>query len=98
MPKVPDYTLVWSPARASYELYQTHDRETLRIVPDGPEWFTWLDQISSFAFAGKDGHYTARKEAKRRGGHYWSAYLAISEHLTKKYLGKTAELTLARLE
>jgi LuxR family maltose regulon positive regulatory protein len=98
MSRVPAYTLAWSPAIATYELYQTRDREVLRIVPDSPDWFAWLEQVSSFAFAGKGGHYTARKEAKQRGGRYWSAYLAISEHLTKKYLGKTAELTLARLE
>jgi LuxR family maltose regulon positive regulatory protein len=98
MPKVPAYTLAWSPAIATYELYQTREREALRIVPDSPEWFAWLDQASSFAFAGKGGHYTARKEAKQRGGRYWSAYLSISEHLTKKYLGKTEELTMARLE
>jgi len=98
MPKVPAYTLSWSPATEAYELYQTRDREALRIVPDSPEWFAWLDQVSSFAFAGKSGRYTARKEAKQRGDRYWSAYLATGEDLTKKYLGKTADLTLARLE
>ena len=70
----------------------------LRIVPESPEWFAWLDQVSSFAFSGKSGHYTARKEAKQRGDRYWSAYLTTDEQLTKKYLGKTADLTLARLE
>ena len=98
MPKVPTYTLAWSSTIETYELYQTRDREALRIVPDSPAWFTWLDQVSSFAFVGKSGHYTARKEAKQRGDRYWSAYLAMGEHLTKKYLGKTADLTLARLE
>ncbi len=98
MPKVPMYTLAWSPVTAAYELYQTHDREALRIVPESPAWFAWLDQVSSFAFLGKSGHYTARKEAKQRGGRYWSAYLATGEQLTKKYLGKSADLTLARLE
>src|SRR5438105_127531 len=98
MPKVPVYTLDWSSATETYELYQTRDREALRIVPDSPEWFAWLDQVSSFAFVGKSGHYTARKEAKQRGGRYWSAYLATSTQLTKRYLGKTADLTLARLE
>ena len=53
MPKVPAYTLAWSPATEVYELYQTRDRGTLRIVPDSPEWFAWLDQVSSFAFSGK---------------------------------------------
>jgi LuxR family maltose regulon positive regulatory protein len=98
MSKVPTYTLAWSPATATYELYQTREREGLGIVPDSPEWFTWLDRVSSFAFVGKGGHYTARKEAKQRGDRYWSAYLATGEHLTKKYLGKTADLSLARLE
>jgi hypothetical protein len=39
----------------------------LRIVPESPSWFAWLDQVSSFAFSGKSGRYTARKEAKERG-------------------------------
>jgi LuxR family maltose regulon positive regulatory protein len=98
MPKVPAYTLAWSPVRESYELYESRDREVLGIVPDSPAWFAWLDQVSSFAFSGKSGHYTARKEAKQRGDQYWSAYLAAGEHLTKKYLGKSADLSLARLE
>ncbi len=98
MPKVPMYTLAWSSATQAYELSQTRDWGTLRIVPDSPEWFTWLDQVSSFAFSGKRGHYTARKEAKQRGDRYWSAYLAAGEQLIKKYLGKSADLTLARLE
>ena len=98
MPKVPRYTLAWSPAREAYELYETRDREVLKIVPDSPAWFAWLEQVSSFAFVGKSGRYTARKEAKQRGDRYWSAYLAAGERLTKKYLGKTADLSLARLE
>jgi len=98
MPKVPMYTLAWSSARETYELYQTRDREVLRIVADSLEWFTWLDRVSSFAFVGKSGHYTARKEARQRGDRYWYAYLAVGEQLTKKYLGKTTNLTLARLE
>ena len=98
MPKIPTYTLAWSPARETYELYQTRDRGVLSIVPESREWFTWLDQVSSFAFVGKSGRFTARKEAKQRGDRYWSAYLAAGEHLTKKYLGKSADLTLARLE
>src|SRR6266705_1559028 len=98
MPKVPAYTLAWSPATKAYELYETRNREVLRIDPDSLEWFTWLDQVSSFAFSGKNGHYTARKEAKQRGDRYWYAYLTTGTQLSKKYLGKTADVTLARLE
>ena len=98
MPKVPVYTLAWSPVTAAYELYQTRDRGVLKIAPESPAWFAWLDQVSSFAFVGKSGHYTARKEAKQRGDRYWYAYLARGEQLAKKYLGKTTDVTLARLE
>jgi ATP/maltotriose-dependent transcriptional regulator MalT len=98
MPKVPTYTLAWSSAIGAYELYQTHDRNVLRIVLGSPEWFVWLDQVSTFAFSGKGGRYMARKETKQRGDCYWYAYLAAGERLTKKYLGKTVDLTLARLE
>jgi LuxR family maltose regulon positive regulatory protein len=98
MTKVPAYTLAWSSAGETYELYQTRDRGVLNILPESPEWFTWLEQVSSFAFVGKSSHYTVRKEAKQRGDRYWYAYFAMGEHLTKKYLGKTANLTLARME
>ena len=98
MPKVPRYILAWSPATAAYQLSGTRNREGLGIVPESPAWFSWLDQVSSFAFSGKSGHYTARKEARQRGDRYWYAYLATGEQLTKKYLGKTTDLTLVRLE
>jgi LuxR family maltose regulon positive regulatory protein len=92
------YTLAWSSATLVYDLYETRDRGMLGIVPESPAWFAWLDRVSSFAFVGKSGHYTARKEARRRGDRYWYAYLATGTQLIKKYLGKTADLTLVRLE
>ena len=70
MPKVPRYTLSWSSARATYELYQTREKGVLRVAPESPEWFAWLEQVSSCAFRGQSGHYTARKEAKQRGDRY----------------------------
>src|SRR5215467_12460171 len=98
MPKVPMYTLAWSSTTQVYELYQTHDREGLGITPESPAWFAWLEQVSSFAFVGKNGYYTARKEARQRGDLYWYAYRTTDTQLTKKYVGKTANVTLARLE
>ena len=69
---------------SSDELYQTREQGTLGIDSDSSAWFTWLEQVSSFAFADKSGHYTARKEARQRGERYWYAYLATGERLTKK--------------
>ncbi|MFL5698571.1 MAG: hypothetical protein ACJ797_15900 [Ktedonobacteraceae bacterium] len=73
-------------------------QELLEIAPESPAWFAWLDHISSFAFWGKSGHYTARKESRPRGEGYWYAYLGIGKKLMKRYLGKTGDLTSARLE
>ena len=79
MAKIPAYTLAWSSATSAYEFYETRERGTLSLATESPEWFAWLDQVPSFAFSGKSGHYTARKEAKQRGGCYWYAYLAKGE-------------------
>ncbi len=49
MPKIPAYTLAWSSATETYELYETRDRGVLKIAPESPAWFNWLDQVSSFA-------------------------------------------------
>jgi ATP/maltotriose-dependent transcriptional regulator MalT len=98
MPKVPTYTIAWSSSTQAYTLYESRDRRPLSIVPGSSAWFAWLDHTSCFAFAGKAGHYTARKERKQRGTWYWYAYLARGEQRTKMYLGKTPDLTLARLE
>jgi LuxR family transcriptional regulator, maltose regulon positive regulatory protein len=98
MPKVASYRLAWSFTDQTYQVQETRDHAQLQIVPESPAWFAWLDQVSSFAFWGKGGHYTARKESRPRGEAYWYAYVGAGKKLTKKYLGKTADVTLARLE
>src|SRR5215467_15508127 len=98
MPKVAAYTLAWSPSHHAYTLFESQRNVALDVVPGSTTWFAWLAEVSSFAFAGQAGTYTARKEATQRGDRYWYAYLRTGQKLTKKYLGKTADLTLARLE
>jgi LuxR family maltose regulon positive regulatory protein len=98
MPKVAAYTLAWSPSLHAYVLFESQRKVALDVVPGSPTWFAWLAQVSSFAFSGQAGSYTARKEAARRGDRYWYAYLRSGQKLAKKYLGKTADLNLARLE
>jgi len=95
MPKGATCALAWSSSQHAYAL--TEGLVDLRIVLDSPAWFAWLAQVPSFAFTGKSGSYTARKE-NRHGDLYWYAYLRTGEKLTKKYLGRTADLTIARLE
>src|SRR5512135_3042885 len=91
-------TLSWSAAHQLYELSEGRPGEPLPLASEGPAWFAWLDQVSSFAFHGQSGSFTARKETKQRGALYWYAYRKTQGKLVKKYLGKTASLSLARLE
>jgi LuxR family maltose regulon positive regulatory protein len=98
MPKVTAYTLTWSTTKHEYELYESRLRDLLPIAPGSTAWFNWLVHISSFTFQGKSGFYTARKEHRPRGDQYWYAYFSLGEKRTKKYLGKTDDLTPTRLE
>ena len=41
---------------------------------------------------------TVRKEARQRGGRYWSAYRRQGPRLRKIYLGASGAVTYARLE
>lgn len=91
-------TLCWSATRQVYELFAGQAGEPLPITVGGSAWFSWLDEVSSFAFHGQNGSYTARKENRPRGTAYWYAYRKTQGKLAKKYLGRTADLTMRRLE
>ena len=74
---------------------------------DRPAWFSWLDAptTTSFAYPLHDprcgyiiGFMTVRKEARQRGGRYWSAYRRQGPRLRKIYLGASGAVTHARLE
>jgi hypothetical protein len=79
-------------------------------LPDGHcfevgshEWWEWLnsEEAKSFRFECDYGvkSYGARKESiKSRAGSFWYAYKRIDGKLRKRYLGKSNELSLERLE
>src|SRR5215471_7992842 len=91
-------TLSWSALHQGYELSDPQRGEGRRLTRDDPAWFAWLEVVSSFAFHGHNGSFTARKETKQRGAGYWYAYRRREGTLAKTYLGKTTDLTFARLE
>ena len=68
------------------------------IAVDSLEWFTWLETAVHFYFEGEDGHFTARRERRQRGGEYWFAYRRDRDKLHNVYLGLTERLTLHRLQ
>src|SRR4249919_814311 len=59
-------------------------------------WYSWLEQHRSFCFEAGRMTFTARKE-QRPGGWYWYAYRRMRGKLHSFYLGKSADLTLERL-
>ncbi|MBV9616732.1 MAG: hypothetical protein JO031_14865, partial [Ktedonobacteraceae bacterium] len=67
-------TLSWSALHQGYELSDPQHWEGLRLTTEDPAWFAWLEAVSSFAFQGQNGSFTARKETKQRGTGYWYAY------------------------
>jgi ATP/maltotriose-dependent transcriptional regulator MalT len=84
-------TVSWSAVSQVYELSEGKRDAPPHEVHEGPAWFAWLAERSSFAFHGQAGSYTARLEAVQRGERYWYAYLRLGQKLRKKYLGKPEE-------
>jgi RNA polymerase sigma-70 factor (ECF subfamily) len=62
------------------------------------EWERLIEQIETFEFRGAAGSFIARKEKRAHSRAYWYAYTWGSAGRRKTYLGRPAELTLARLE
>ena len=87
-------------ARETGLIYQTAEGLSGTMAVGSSEWYGWLadEAHRHFAFEGRAGRFTARKERKQRGGWYWTAYRQASGKLHKAYLGKSEELSLERLE
>ena len=98
MPRVPHHVLIWSTDRALYELY-SHGQLVERFgLQDDQRWFGWLDGQMSFTFQGATGRLNLYREARSGGARYWYAYQASGRRTRKRYLGRTDNLRLARLE
>ena len=63
---------------------------------DSPKGSAWLELIGSFRFepSGDNKPYTVRKE----GGAYWYGCRKVAGKVRKKYIGKSSEVSIARLE
>lgn len=70
----------------------------LSLQPDTPEWFAWLQTLSSFRFVGKFGRLTAHRELRRLPGVSWRAHRQIRNQSYNHHLGQTECLTIAVLE
>ena len=70
----------------------------LPLIPDSPEWFTWLASLSSFRFVGQAGRFSACREYDHGPKRTWRAYRYIHRNGYRHCLGATEHLTIACLE
>ncbi len=101
MPRRTRYLLRWLEEEQEYELTGAGAPivEPQNLRPGNHVWFDWLESVASFAFASRSGaDYTVRKEKMQRGGSYWYGYRSLQSKTVKRYIGRTTDLSLARLE
>jgi len=67
------------------------------VVVESDAWYGWLERHDAFRFESPAITFTARKE-QRAGSWYWYAYRRHAGRLRTAYLGKSTELSLARLQ
>ncbi|MBO0783335.1 MAG: transcriptional regulator, partial [Ktedonobacteraceae bacterium] len=98
MPKLARYLLAWSKEDGCYELRERGENTSYALREDDARWSAWLEEHRSFAFQGKQGHLNLLKEARARGSEYWYAYRSQNRRTSKRYAGRTADITFSRLE
>jgi LuxR family maltose regulon positive regulatory protein len=70
-----------------------------RAIPVGtPAWYAWLDQATTFAFVGPQGRFTAHKESRGPACGAWRACRKQAGRVQSTDLGRSADLTLERLQ
>ena len=69
------------------------------IQVDSRRWFDWIEssECRSFRFSDGESPYTCRKERVKGVEGYWYGYRKVEGKLHKRYIGKSADLTVARL-
>lgn len=70
------------------------------IKVESQRWFKWLESSPSFRYTPTSNDpYTCRKEKANRGeADYWYGYRKVGGKLHKRYIGKSHDLTVQRLE
>jgi LuxR family maltose regulon positive regulatory protein len=91
--------LLWSAEDQQY-LWQQEENTQKRVeIPNDVQIFQLLDETTSFSFHGQQGHLNLQKQTRVRGSDgYWYAYRRQGKRVMKKYAGRSANLTIVRLE
>ncbi|MEG4203580.1 hypothetical protein QUA20_06590 [Microcoleus sp. Pol7_A1] len=78
-------------------LIETEDGKVFQL--DSPKGSAWLESIGSFRYepTGDGKPYTVRKEPNKSGA-YWYGCRKVAGKVRKKYIGKSSEVSIAKLE
>jgi LuxR family transcriptional regulator, maltose regulon positive regulatory protein len=98
MPKIAPAALFWVAEQQIYTISEQGSAHCRPLPEDEEQWHAWLASCFSFSFQGQSGRLTLRKESRRGEDHYWYAYRRQGGRLAKRYIGRTADVTLERLE
>jgi hypothetical protein len=77
-------------------VWRTLYTDSIAIALESPLWFDWLSSNATFYLESHEGSFTARREL-RGGAAFWYAFRRHRNKLYKAYLGRTVDLTQARL-
>lgn len=77
-------------------VWQTLYTESTAVPLESAAWFEWLAHNALFYLEAPDGTFTARREV-RGSGSFWYAFRRQRNTLYKADLGRSADLTHARL-
>src|SRR5215472_1991197 len=98
MPKTASSSLIWSEQHKRYEFYEQHGEQSCCSLESHEHLLAWLNRHTSFSFHGRAGRLSLLKESRARGEDYWYAYRRSGGTVMKKYVGRTSDLSLERLE
>ncbi|GHO57400.1 LuxR C-terminal-related transcriptional regulator [Ktedonobacter robiniae] len=96
MPRRAQYTIKWLAELNAYS-FTGPAGETVPFL-QGEEWQQWLGEHTAFAFHGYNGQLNLLKERRRSGEGYWYAYQRQETGMVKRYIGRSEQLSLERLE
>lgn len=98
MPKGTACKIYWSTEHEQYACSENHGQVRCILHDDQQQLQAWLSRVSSFAFSGKVGSCTIRREPPQQAHGYWYAYHRNGRRIQKKYLGKSEAVTIRLLE
>jgi hypothetical protein len=79
-------------------LHIVEDSVEATLHVDSDAWFSWLAEAARFYVKHPIGNFFCRKELRKRGGPYWSAYRRYRGRVYRAHVGRDEDVTSARLD